>query len=86
MKIPNFDYGWLDNWILSEPGHIIDMVREYPPDDIYTINTGQVVVLNSYFDDGTISVISVTDYPEYPAGLVIFGINPLELKRLTLSD
>lgn len=73
-------------WVASRPPEIQAMIKRLPPDRLYKIkSTGQRVVMNSYAEDGTVSVLFLRQFNPGRVLLMertIFGIKPEDLEEI----
>jgi len=72
-----------NKWVEERPPVVADLARRVPPWQYYDMpETGQVVTVESYFEDGTLRVRVVGDRVSIPAIVQfgVFGIRPKDLK------
>lgn len=71
-------------WILTRPKSVRAVGWKYNPWTTYVLKTtGQCAVLNSIFEDGTVSCFVWNDFFGPELGHGVFGIDPNDLEALT---
>jgi len=74
-----------DVWLQHQPANIQKMAEKIQPGHIYRLKeTGQIVVWESFCEDGTVTVTVIGKH-DNPAGSV-FGIAPEGLQRIEFDD
>lgn len=85
-------------WLADRPAHIQEMVRKWPPDELFRLKTtGQYVYVRSYGEDGTVLINIEAEHnrhivknPEfaflYGYPRQVFDIDPNDLEECELPE
>lgn len=65
-----------EDWILSQPPDIQKMIRKFPPNLLYQMDTGNRCLIYSYSEDGTVTVSVTGEYNYVIFSRRVFGIDP----------
>jgi len=69
-------------WVESRPEPVKSLCKKFPPDKLYLMtDTGQIVTLHSYSEDGTVTVDVSQQWNDMSIGRQVFGIDPANLKE-----
>jgi len=73
-------------WLAERPPRIRKMIERYPPNRLYRMADGHRVTIESYHDDGTVSVDVSGEFNLVTFERYVFGVNPAELVECDLPD
>lgn len=76
-----------DEWVASRPSFIQEMCRCFPPDRLYRLDgTGSRVLIESYCEDGTLTVIVSGEFNACMFERKVFGVKPESLVECDLPE
>lgn len=79
------DQAGYEAWIAARPQMIQDMIRRWPPTELYRLKTtGQRVTVSSYGEDGTICVAVSGQFNLVMHERIVHGIDPGDLEPCDL--
>ncbi len=77
-------------WFKSRPAAIQQMILNQPPICLYKFkDSGKVVYMYSYSEDGTVSVIHLgygTEFAIVSEGFKVFGVKPEDLEAIPYKE
>lgn len=90
----DFDYSQVESliktvWFQTRPQVIQEMILDYPPNVLYKFDTGHVVHLYSYCEDGTVTVLHLgygTKMAYLRKDIRVFGVKPASLIPFTPEE
>lgn len=75
--------GW-EEWVDSRPAVIQKMCRSHPPDRLYRMESGHRGTIESYNENGTVTVAVTGEYNRVLFPRSVFGIDPSTLVECDL--
>lgn len=75
-----------NTWVAQKPKVIQEMIKSHPPDRLYKISSGHRVIINSYCEDGTVTVAVLASYNKILFERNVFGIDIHTLQECDIPD
>ena len=71
-------------WVAERPPRIRKLIEQYPPNRLYRMGDGHRVTIESYREDGTVSVAVTGEFNLVTFERHVFGVDPANLVECDL--